>query len=124
MKKLYNNTISETAAKFDITFAEADILSFLYEYKEFDTAKDIVIYRDVSKSYVSDAVFKLVKKGYLLIKIDEDDRRLQHLKIDNSAKAIAESLQCAQQNFYKTIMSQLTDSEINVLIKTIEKCAV
>lgn len=124
MRKLYNNAIGEVADKFNISFSAADVLSFLYEYKEFDTAKDIANYKDMSKAYVSDAVYKLVKKDYLSIKVDKNDRRLQHLEITDSAKEIAEALQNAQQGFYKTIMSQLTDNEIKVLLTTIEKCAV
>ncbi len=124
MKKLYSNAIGKVADEFNISFPEAEVLSFLYEYKQFDTAKDIVSYKDVSKAYVSDAVYKLVKKNYLSIKVDKDDRRLQHLEITELAKKIAKSLQNAQQNFYKAIMSQLTDNEIQKLLTTIEKCAV
>ena len=76
VKRLYENTLSAAGEALGLSLPEADVLCFLRENPEFDTARDVALYRDVSRAYVSKAVESLVAKGYLTACQDKSDRRL------------------------------------------------
>lgn len=122
-KRLYESTLEEAAAELSLTLPEADVLCFLRENPEFDTARDIALYRDVSRPYVSKAVEMLVNKGYLAVNGDKADRRLQHLSITKKGKPSAEALHKAQFEFYDSLTAGLTQDEVATLLALIGKCA-
>lgn len=124
LKKLYEDTLSAAAKELGLSFPEADVLCFLRENPEFDTASDVALYRDVSRAYVSKAVELLAAKGYLAIRQDADDRRYQHLLIADRARAAAEALHQAQYQFYHVVTADLSDTEITALLALIKKCAI
>ena len=123
IKRLYENTLLEAAQKVGLTLPEADVLCFLRENPEFDTARDVALYRDVSRAYVSKAVELLAEKDYLAIRQDKNDRRLQHLEITNKATQVAETLHKAQFEFYDTVTMNLSQDEITEMLRLIGKCA-
>jgi len=124
IKRLYEQTLQSAAKELDLSFPEADVLCFLRENPEFDTARDVALYREVSRAYVSKAVESLVSKGYLVIRQDENDRRYQHLTITLQAESKAESLHTTQVEFYTTVTQNLSDEEMATMMALIEKCAV
>ena len=123
IKRLYERTLSEAAEECGLTLPEADVLSFLQENPEFDTARDVAMYREVSRAYVSKAVEMLAERGYIQIAHDKDDRRLQHLAITDSAIKATEILHTAQFKFYDKVTSGLTDGELLAMLDGIQKCA-
>jgi MarR family transcriptional regulator for hemolysin len=123
VKKLMECYLEEAASSCGLSWPEADVLSFLRENPEFDTARDIAIYREVSKGYVSKAVDALSKKGYLSCVQDSYDRRLQHLAITEKASSAAETLHEAQFRFYAALTRDIPLGEVNAMLKTITKCA-
>jgi MarR family transcriptional regulator for hemolysin len=123
VKRLYEQTLTDAAEGLGLTLPEADVLCFLRENPEFDTARDVALYRDVSRAYVSKAVELLVGKAYLEIQQDKDDRRYQHLKITPRARKTAETLHSAQFCFYQTVTEDLSDTEMETLMVLIGKCA-
>lgn len=74
--KLYSGSINAVAAGYGMSKVEVDVLLFLHNNPQYDTARDIVEYRHIAKSYVSKAVELLVKRGALLIREDDKDRRI------------------------------------------------
>jgi MarR family transcriptional regulator for hemolysin len=123
IKRLYENSLSKAAAELGLNVSEADALCFLRENKEFDTARDIALYRDVSRAYVSKAIEGLVAKGLIEIRVDKDDRRLQRLTIAQKATEKAEALHKTQFEFYASVMQDLSRDEIKTLLALITKCA-
>jgi MarR family transcriptional regulator for hemolysin len=122
-KKLYEQTLSQMAVECGLTLPEADVLSYLYENPEFDTARDVALYREVSRAYVSKAVESLVLKGLLNILHDKDDRRYQHLELTEKSKPLTERLHNTQLSFYETVTKGLSDEEFSAMMTAIDKCA-
>ena len=123
IKRLYENTLAKAAAEIELTLPEANVVCYLRENPGFDTARDIAMYRDVSRPYVSKAVELLVKKGYIETHGDKNDRRLQHLSITKKGKPSAEVLHKAQFAFYDLVTAKLTQEETSMLLALIGKCA-
>jgi MarR family transcriptional regulator for hemolysin len=124
IKRLYLSTLTKAASECGLTLSEADVLSFLRQNSEFDTARDIALYRDVSKAYVSGAIEKLIERGFISTQQDKNDRRLQHLSITDKGEPSADILYKAIFAFYDNVTSNLTDEEISQMLKLIGKCAV
>ncbi|MDR3313614.1 MAG: MarR family winged helix-turn-helix transcriptional regulator [Oscillospiraceae bacterium] len=123
IKRLYEATLNEAANQCGMTLPEADVLSFLRENPEFDTSRDVALYREVSRAYVSKAVELLVGRGYLETVQDPNDRRLQHLHITANAKEAADTLHKAQIAFYGKVTQGLSNAEILAMLSAIQKCA-
>ena len=64
MKRLYEKQFEEVCRRYKITQNEADIIAFLANNPDYDTAKDIVEMRMIVKSYISKSVENLIKKGF------------------------------------------------------------
>jgi len=124
IKRLHEDTLAAAAKRLGLTLPEADVLCFLRENPEFDTARDVALYRGVSRAYVSKAVESLASKGYLAIRPDGEDRRFQRLAITERAAGAAEALHEAQFGFYGRVTEGLTEGEMAVLLSLIKKCAV
>ena len=123
IKKLYEQTLFHAADECGLSLQEADVLSFLNENPEFDTARDVALYREVSRAYVSKAVELLAMRGYVKIAEDKDDRRLQHLSITSDASKAADTLHKAQLAFYDKVTAGLTDGELFAMLSAIQKCS-
>lgn len=78
---------------------EIDILLFLANNQPYDTSRDIVEYRALSKSHVCKSVDSLLRKGYLKGEQDQRDRRLIHLKLQPEAMPAVREAQQMQQDF-------------------------
>ena len=117
----YNKICTETADKCGISKAEADILIFLNNNPACDSAKDIVKLKGFSKAYVSKAVEPLLAKGLISIKVDEEDRRCQHLKITAKANPILLNLKEMQQNFFKKITDGISQEDIETHLHVINR---
>jgi len=124
IKRLYERTLSGAAGRCGLSLPEADVLSFLRENPEFDTARDVALYREVSRAYVSKAVEALAQRGYVEIVQDRADRRLQHLRVTDSAREAAEILHGAQLAFYDKVTAGLSAEELFAMLSAMEKCAV
>lgn len=123
IKRMYERTLAEAANRCGLSVPEADVLSFLRENPEFDTARDVALYREVSRAYVSKAVEALAQRGYIEIAQDKGDRRLQHLSIAEKAAEVAETLHEAQFAFYGKVTAGLSSEELLAMLSAIEKCA-
>ena len=123
IKRMYERTLAEAASACGLTVPEADVLSFLQENPEFDTARDVALYREVSRTYVCKAVEALAGRGYIEIAQDKADRRLQHLSITEKAKEAAKILHEAQFAFYGRITAGLPQEELFAMLSAIAKCA-
>ena len=69
--KLYDRLSAKVCEKWKINRTEMDVLAFLNNHPDFDTARDIVEIRMLPKANVSLAVESLIQKGYLARRIDE-----------------------------------------------------
>jgi len=123
IKRLYERTLAEAGSRCGLSLPEADVLTFLRENPGFDTARDVAMYREVSRAYVSKAVETLAAREYIEIRPDKADRRLQHLIITDKAKGATKILHEAQYAFYGKVTAALTADELLAMLSAIEKCA-
>lgn len=109
--KLYNQAIQAEAASHRLSLMDADVILFLYNNPEFDTAKDISSFRLLAKSGVSASVETLTTLGLLESHEDSADRRKLHLKLTAAADPIARDLKRTQDDFFNRLNRGISEEE-------------
>ena len=94
-----------------LSMREINVLLFLANNPGYDTARDIVEYRGISKSQVSQAVDFLVEMDYLTRTPDREDRRLMHLAITAQGLPVVREAQAIQERCGQALLSGLTEDQ-------------
>lgn len=121
MRAVYDELLDGAAVACGLTRQEADILIFLSNNPNLNTAREISRYRGFSKAYVSKAVEPLVEKGYLAVRVDAQDRRRIRLLLGETAEKPVLALHKAQREFAQIVSRDIPQAEIEALINLVER---
>ena len=112
IKTLYAKCVGDVCGKHGVTRIELDVLLFLANNRQFDTATDIVEVRYLSKSLVSAAVSHMEDCGYLRKEYAQANRKTAHLRICDAAAQIVADGQAAQKRFFDILLQGMTQEEM------------
>lgn len=98
-----------------------DILLFLANNPDYNTAKDVAEIRGLKANLVSINVDKLVKEGYLTRMDDKDDRRKVILSCTEKASPIIEKGRSMQKKLYEQLLSGISEEELRTMKHVMEK---
>lgn len=115
---LYAACLEPVCRKYGLARTELDILMFLANNPQHDTAAAVVELRFLAKSHVSTSVKALERAGLLEKYQLPGDRRAVHLRVLPAAAAVADG-QAAQERFRSALNAGLSGEEL----RTLEKCA-
>ena len=90
-----------------LTPQEGHILLFLANNPDCNHACDAVVYRGLSKSYVSKALTSLSKKGLIVFQEDTSDHRYQKIVFTETAQEKVKVLQEGQKALFKELILSL-----------------
>ncbi len=121
MKKAYDKMFYPIIRELELTQSEADILLFLYNNKQFDTAGDIAKYRAMSKSMISKSVDGLYQKAFIAYQVDQKDKRCIHLTLEETAMPIVQQLKKVQKDFFDQLTHGITEHEYRVIESALDK---
>ena len=122
-KALYSACVETVCREYGLTRAELDILLFLANNPEFDTATDIVERRCISKAHVSQSIKALEGRGYLERRYAGDNRRTIHLRLLEASAAAVEEGQCAQQKCFSMLFEGFGDEDREQLRNLLQRVA-
>ena len=91
MRSLYSAQLDAVGREYGLARVELDILLFLANNPQFDTATDIVERRCISKAHVSQSVKSLEQRGCLERRYVGDNRRTIHLRLLEGAQAAVDA---------------------------------
>jgi len=111
LRRLYDRFCAEVCQKRGVSRVALDVLAFLDNHPELDTAKDVAELRMLPKSNVSQAVEELCRDGLLEAKADAKDRRKVRLRPTSAAGPIIKDVRRAQNAFETTLFSDFTPEE-------------
>lgn len=114
-RQFYGMIYEEIAAELKLTQLEIDILLFLNNNPEYNTARDIVNLRGFAKSNVSTAIEALQEKGYLAVLTDPDNRRIRRLVLRGEKQEIFDRLITLQKDSFARMLRGFTAEEIQQL---------
>lgn len=108
---VYEGYCEPVCREFGVNQSTLDILLFLANHFEMNTAKDICGIRGMKKGIVSITLERLEKEGYVERRVDPTDRRIQRLYLTGRSRKIVAQGQRQQKKFYERLMSALTQEE-------------
>lgn len=109
--RLYESMLKVIEDRYGLSLLEANIISFLYNNPEKNTAVDIVEYRMISKGNVSKGVESLIQKKLLRREEDSRDRRKVNLFLQPAAKPITEAIEKIRIDFFACIFADFSQTE-------------
>lgn len=121
IKKIYEKMWSETRKVYGLTQNEIDIMLFLKNHEEMDTAADISRYRTMSRSQVCKSVEDLAEAGYLISLPDRQDRRYLHLKLTEDAGTVLQELQKLREWFWNGLQEGISREEMYTFLDVLGK---
>ena len=117
----YELLSGEVCDRYGLTQIEYDIIMFLHNNPQHNTAAEIVKIRKSTKSHVSTSLKALENKG-LIRKIQSEDNK-KHIEIVllDKAELIVEAGINAQKEFAQDVLSGLTEEEKRMCINVFNK---
>ena len=97
--------------KYELTQMEYDILMFLYNNPQNNTAAEIVKIRKSTKSHVSTSLKNLENKKLIERKQSEENKKHVEIFLLDKAELIVEEGINAQKQFAQNVLSGLTEEE-------------
>lgn len=117
----YELLSGEVCDRYELTQMEYDILMFLHNNPQHNTAADIVKVRKSTKSHVSTSLKSLENKGLIARIQSEDNKKHITIVLLEKAELIVQEGICAQKQFAHNVLSGLTEEEKHMCIKVFHK---
>lgn len=119
-KEQYYKTLKECSKEMGMSKQEIDVLLFL-DINSSNHACDIVNERGLSKSYVSKAVSELQKNGFITIKTDSNDRRYQHIVLEEKAKKIVSYMKKKHKKMILELTKNIPNDDLAIFLKVADQ---
>ena len=107
--------------KYELTQMEYDILMFLYNNPQNNTAAEIVKIRNSTKSHVSTSLKNLENKKLIERKQSEENKKHVEIFLLDKAELIVEEGINAQKQFAQNVLSGLTEEEKDMCLRVFNK---
>ena len=107
--------------KYELTQMEYDILMFLYNNPQNNTAAEIVKIRKSTKSHVSTSLKNLENKKLIERKQSEENKKHVEIFLLDKAELIVEEGINAQKQFALNVLSGLTEEEKDMCLRVFNK---
>ena len=117
----YELLSGEVCDRYELTQMEYDILMFLHNNPQYNTAADIVKVRKSTKSHVSTSLKSLENKGLIERIQSEDNKKHITIVLLEKAELIVQEGIYAQKQFAHNVLSGLTEEEKHMCIKVFHK---
>ena len=114
--EVYNDTCKPLCKKLKLPQTAFDILMFLGNNPQYQTARDIVKIRNIKANLISINVEKLVKEGYLRREEIKGDRRKTKLIITEKPHPVIKEGQQLQQGFVDQLFDNTTQEDKKIFI--------
>ena len=97
-------------------------LTYIYE-RDGISMYDLAKIGHFDKGTVTKAVQKLAENGYIVIQVDEKDRRIKHLHVTEKAREVVERVYQTSYQWKDMLLSNLTEQEEMVLMENLKQMA-
>ena len=123
LHKLYSRLFTPLLERYGLTQLEADILMFLANNPQWDTARDISERRHLAKSHVSVGVDRLTERGWLERFTLPGNRKVLHLRLLPPAGPAVEWGRELQNQYAQLLLDGLTEAERSQLRQLLDRVA-
>ena len=117
----YLKVIEPLCKKYNLTHIEANIIMFLYNNPNYNTASLISKYKRLAKSHVSTTLQCLLEKGLLKREYEGNNKKTIYLYLLDDGITIAKEGKVLQEKFKDIVLKGFTSSEINTLFMYLDR---
>lgn len=117
----HNDNVKKVADKYNLSFAETDMLLVFSNNPNIINAKDVVNFSKVSKAYVSKSLNTLLEKKLISIQIDELDKRKQKIIINKNSNNILNDLKICEEKYLANLTKNMKKQDIDLFIRLYQK---
>ena len=120
-QKLYLKLSDPVRKAYSISQIEFDVIAFLMNHPQDNTAKNICKILKLTKSNVSVAIENLSKMNFISCKIDDQDKRIIRLQLMPKADSLQHKIKYIQNEFNQVLFNGISQEEIYNLFNTLSK---
>ena len=117
----YSQCVKPVCEKYALTRMEFDILMFLSNNPEYNTASDIVRIRLLTKSHVSISLKELETCGLVKTAFQNNNRKTMHISIQEKAAPVIADGKLAQQEFGQKLLQGFSLEEVEMYSKLFQR---
>jgi len=121
IKHLYQRQFHDVLKKYTMTQMEMDIVLFLANNPQYDTATALIKIRALSKSHVSASVDALVKRGFIQRHYDNKNHKVIHLVLTIDAMPLVEEGRQCQEQFIRILHQNICEEELESIRTVFQK---
>lgn len=118
LKKLISKKAEPVMEEYDLRSVELDILVFLHNEKNVDTAKGIIERKHLSKAHISKSIDNLRTGGFIQITEDEEDHRVLHIRLTDKSNEVIRKMSGVYTECRDIMMNGISEEELNI-VKTV-----
>ncbi len=109
--RVYERLCQEVIGKWGLNGTSFQVMMFIANYPEYNTARDLCRQRGMKTGIASVAVDQLVEAGLLERRVDAHDRRITRLFPTEKATPLIAEGRARQEQFYHRLNQTLTEEE-------------
>ena len=113
MKKWYEEALHAVAVQYGLTMNELSVLLFLANNPGYDTAKDIIERRRLTKSHVSMSLKDLERRDLVQKEYYPGNQKTAHLKLSSASIQMVAEGQQAQKKFFQTVFRDFNPEDVS-----------
>jgi DNA-binding MarR family transcriptional regulator len=126
LKRAYQatrNAIDVGLAKYDLNWAQLDILLLLYEH-HVQAQRELQIALGITSATLTRTVNGLVKRGFIQRQLNGEDGRVKNLQLSEKAHALLHQLQSNEDVLLRqTFLAGLSTSEVVLITECLKRIA-
>lgn len=105
----------------ELSFAEMVVLDNIIQIKEDVTISRLAEELKVTKAASSKIITSLEKKGFVLRKIDSNDKRFSFIYLTPKGEAVVNKTYCSMENISKRIAEKMGEEDMSKLVSLMNK---
>ena len=109
-----NSLVHSQKKKTNINRVELEVIYLLFHYDDVTTLTDICQYTQMNKGHMSTTLDNLVKKGYVVCKRDEKDRRYVKYQLTEASEQIRMEIDGLWSELLSKIVSGIDEESLKV----------
>ena len=118
---VYFKVIDPLCKKYNLTHIEVNIIMFLYNNPNYNTAALISKYKRLAKSHVSTTIQALVEKGLIKRGYEDNNKKTIYLYLLEGSIKIAKEGKLLQDKYKDIVLKGFSSSEVDTLFKFLDR---
>ena len=120
-KRLLERAMIDAKNKTNLNRLELEVIYLLSHYEEMTTLTDICRYTQMNKGHMSTTLDNLVKKGYVVCRRDDKDRRYVKYELTDASEQICNEMEALWSELISKVVKGIDENSLAVFNRVSEQ---